>query len=356
MEAPRTPDPHAYPTCKICDRGTLLPRKIRRLSGPAVAIGYILLIPSILGTAACAILLIVSLFAAVTSAAHGSAFATAFAGAWSIAVVSGGISCFVFGLVGWLLIMKKQVLQCVYCGAAVDAAAAVYSSPPQRVASTRSLVLSFLIALGILGAVVGFIEAGTQASTPAATDEGPAQPTPENPTAAPAQLTSDNSTAEPAQPDTMQPFTSGNGRFTALFPGTLHFGSEPTHWKNGGPGTLYRVFAVTHDGKPNQTGYVVMYTDFTGDAAAEDAQTHLQNIETDFFANKTRLSERAVDLNGVPGRAYTAADSQHNYTMRDFVTGTRVYWVIVVTSKGYTAPQANRFLNSFRILDNPPRP
>lgn len=45
-------------TCKICDRGTLRSKKVFRLSGPAVAIGYILLIPSIIGMIFCAILFI----------------------------------------------------------------------------------------------------------------------------------------------------------------------------------------------------------------------------------------------------------------------------------------------------------
>jgi hypothetical protein len=35
--------------CKVCERGSLVSKKIYRLSGPAVVIGYILLIPSILG-------------------------------------------------------------------------------------------------------------------------------------------------------------------------------------------------------------------------------------------------------------------------------------------------------------------
>ena len=43
--------------CKICERGTLIPKKIFRLSGPAVAIGYILLIPSVLGMIFCALML-----------------------------------------------------------------------------------------------------------------------------------------------------------------------------------------------------------------------------------------------------------------------------------------------------------
>lgn len=44
-------------TCKICEHGTLISRKVFRLSGPAVAIGYILLIPSVLGMIFCALML-----------------------------------------------------------------------------------------------------------------------------------------------------------------------------------------------------------------------------------------------------------------------------------------------------------
>lgn len=42
--------------CKVCDTGVLIPRKIYRMSGPVVAIGYILLIPSILGMIASALI------------------------------------------------------------------------------------------------------------------------------------------------------------------------------------------------------------------------------------------------------------------------------------------------------------
>jgi hypothetical protein len=37
------------PTCKVCERGQLIPKKIFRMSGPVVVIGFILLIPSVLG-------------------------------------------------------------------------------------------------------------------------------------------------------------------------------------------------------------------------------------------------------------------------------------------------------------------
>jgi hypothetical protein len=35
--------------CKICDRGMLMPKRVFRMSGPVVAIGFVLLVPSILG-------------------------------------------------------------------------------------------------------------------------------------------------------------------------------------------------------------------------------------------------------------------------------------------------------------------
>ena len=364
MQESESSDLKAYPTCKICDRGTLEPRKIRRLSGPAVAIGYILLVPSILGMVGCAILLIITVLAGAAGAAgvaHGSALVIAFAGIGSLVILYVAVVCFVGGLLGWLLVMRKYVLQVDNCGAVVNAAASVAalsSNDPWTTVTARGVIVGVLFLLffiGIIWASIG--QAGNSGSirpTPTTTTAEPAQPLPSSSTAEPAQPSPDNTAAAPAISDTWLPFTSVAGRFSALFPGTLHFGSEPTHWKNGEPGTLYKVFAVTPDGKPNQTGYVVMYTDFTGDAAAEDAQTHLQNIENDFLGNKTRLGEQAIDLDGVPGRAITASDAEYNYTAHDFVAGTRFYWVIVVTPKGYTASQANRFLNSFRILDNPP--
>lgn len=58
---PMQPSP-TLPRCKVCDVGYLERRKIYRLSGPVVVIGYLLLIPSILGIVVSAILM----FAALT--------------------------------------------------------------------------------------------------------------------------------------------------------------------------------------------------------------------------------------------------------------------------------------------------
>lgn len=105
--------------CKICDAGTLARRKKFRMSGPVVAIGYILLVPSILG-----ILVSVFVFFTAASLPHAANdvaaanMATGIAGGFAILF---GVASFVGGLIGWLLVMKKQILECNACKAVVNA-------------------------------------------------------------------------------------------------------------------------------------------------------------------------------------------------------------------------------------------
>lgn len=162
-------------TCKTCEAGTLQPKKKYRMSGVVVVIGYILLVPSVLGILFSAMMLFASgsagsstfeqiekqaktqmaeagvptdiadkvatggfvaqadidalpdkqksaVEAAKISVGAGKAGAgagTALMGGGSICM---GISCLVGGLLGWLLVMKRKVLVCSNCSAAVDAA------------------------------------------------------------------------------------------------------------------------------------------------------------------------------------------------------------------------------------------
>jgi len=43
------PLPLQNPLCRVCGQGAMIKRKRFRMSGPVVAIGFILLIPSVLG-------------------------------------------------------------------------------------------------------------------------------------------------------------------------------------------------------------------------------------------------------------------------------------------------------------------
>jgi len=107
--------------CKTCDVGVLRSEKRYRMSGPVVAIGYILLVPSILGVAL-SLFMFMSVAGSTGSASPGSDASAAIAGgiASGIIIVIGVIA-FVFGLLGWLLVMKRKVLRCATCGAVVPA-------------------------------------------------------------------------------------------------------------------------------------------------------------------------------------------------------------------------------------------
>lgn len=341
----------ANPACKVCDRGTLMRRKMRRLSGPAVAIGYILLIPSILGMAACAIMLLFILIVGIAAVAHGSTFGTAIAGSSFLVFVYIGVTCFIFGLVGWLLIMKKHVLQCIYCGAVVDAAAPIASQPNQSRVSARNIILGVLIILGISIAIWAFNEAGTQTSTPTATTAESAQPT------------RDNSTSAPARSDTMQPFTSADARFSVLFPGTPTQSSQPLHMTDGETVTLY-LFSVTAEN--GNTSYAVKYINYPPDYvnaypaedAVSDPQVRLQAVEKGAAAGKTLFRDDTADLNGVPGRRYAIMlRDGSSCTVHEYLTGNRLYQLYACSAKDYVPnDQGYQFLHSFRILDNPTQP
>ena len=102
--------------CKVCDVGELTQIKKYRMSGPVVFIGYVLLVPSIIGVSLSVIMFIMSLFLAANHNVGGVAAVV------GMVYVFIGIFAMVGGLLGWLLIMKKRVLQCNMCGAAVNLA------------------------------------------------------------------------------------------------------------------------------------------------------------------------------------------------------------------------------------------
>lgn len=170
--------------CRVCDRGSLFKKRIYRMSGPAVVIGYILLIPSLIGVAFC-LLSIASIemqllhkYVSARQAAISEmrdndvpedvirqVVANPYRNpadyiedpgipmvqySWvkdatqklrngtPVEIGNGnstlmgqrlaedfyfvlGIVAFVSGLLGWLLVMKKRVLQCSFCQAVVNA-------------------------------------------------------------------------------------------------------------------------------------------------------------------------------------------------------------------------------------------
>ena len=105
--------------CKTCDTGLLQMAEPYRFSSVVVVIGYILLVPSVLG-----ILFSVRGFFTVLEVGVTGGDSALADGVFALAggvFIFLGLACLVGGLLGWLLIMRKKVLQCTYCGAVVAA-------------------------------------------------------------------------------------------------------------------------------------------------------------------------------------------------------------------------------------------
>jgi predicted Zn finger-like uncharacterized protein len=166
--------PTSFLRCKVCDHGTLLKKKIYRMSTAVVVIGYILLVPSILGIIVSVIVALIAASATgvvsdqtraetrstlqkagvpepiiqkvirqelipdadlarltpdqkakVLDGIMSLVMARAGGALGGLGVIGGalcfGVSFFVGGLLGWLLVMKKKVLRCGTCGAVVAA-------------------------------------------------------------------------------------------------------------------------------------------------------------------------------------------------------------------------------------------
>lgn len=154
--------------------------------------------------------------------------------------------------------------------------------------------------------------------------------------------------AAQASENPMQLFTSTDGRFSVQFPGAPKQDSQPIDLKNGEKTTL-NEFSAEADG--GNTSYIVMYNDYAADVIGSDPQALLQRTEGGAVAGKTLLTDAAIDLHGVPGRAYTAEDSDGwHYEVHEYVAGSRFYQLIVTAKKGHPASELEQFMSSFSIL------
>jgi hypothetical protein len=146
----------------------------------------------------------------------------------------------------------------------------------------------------------------------------------------------------------MQTFTAADGRFSVLLPGTPKQESQTIDLKGGGTTTLYQFWVELEN---NNVTYMVMYNDYTGDYANGAPQTTLATTRDGAVNGKTLTSDVEINLNGVPGRAFTATDSTgYNYSVHQFLAGKRLYQLIVVGNKDHPATLTDQFMNSFRIL------
>jgi hypothetical protein len=144
-----------------------------------------------------------------------------------------------------------------------------------------------------------------------------------------------------------QPYTSEAGRYSVQFPGTPAESSSQISLGASGTTTLYQ--ALVNDGN---VSYIVAWCDYPSGYLDSDPQTALAGFRDNIVkAEKGTLSgDDVIDLSAVPGRAFafTSQDGT-TYVFHDFLSGQRLYQVVVTAGKGSTAAGADDFLNSFRI-------
>jgi hypothetical protein len=141
-------------------------------------------------------------------------------------------------------------------------------------------------------------------------------------------------------------FDSAAGRYSVQMPGTLKSTSDNQD-VHGESIVMYESYAETDSGN---VAYMVIYSDYPADLANDPADVVLKQCQDGAVKGKTLLTDRNIDLNGVPGRAYTAVDSDGSkFDVHEYFVNKRLYQVMVVADKGYTAPYRDLFMNSFTI-------
>lgn len=181
-------------------------------------------------------------------------------------------------------------------------------------------------------------------SSPAASPSTGAQPA-----SAPESQPASAPEAQPATLDTSSAaFASSEGRFSVAFPGSPTYDSQPLKLSDTETATLHR-FHLSGDGLV----YIVTYNDFPARLVAGSPTDVLTTVRdgTREEDGTPLLVDQAIDLNGVPGRAYAFKKKDGTtFVARDFLKGGRLYQVVVILNAGTSPTQAAQFLNSFRII------
>jgi len=155
----------------------------------------------------------------------------------------------------------------------------------------------------------------------------------------------------PPPPDTaggLQPYTSTDGRFSVLFPGSPKRNDQQVALSASDSITIHQF-----EFDDNNLSYLVMYNDYPAKYVIAEPQPILESIRDRSIESlkATLTNDGPVDLNGVPGRAFEFTNKDGStYVVHDFLNGQRLYQVMVTVGPGESTTQAEDFLKSFRIL------
>jgi len=148
----------------------------------------------------------------------------------------------------------------------------------------------------------------------------------------------------------LQQYTSADGRFSILLPGAPQTAVNPEPLSNDPAGRSINMYSFTVTTQSDNVAYLVSYNDYPSDVATDSPDAVIQRVRDGASAGKTLLTDAVIQLNGVPGRAFSYRDSDgDNFDERAFFWGRRLYQILIVTAKNYTASDHDAFMNSFTI-------
>lgn len=145
----------------------------------------------------------------------------------------------------------------------------------------------------------------------------------------------------------MHQFLSPDGRCSLMMPGIPQYQSEQVPLKTGENVQMNEYYIELEN---KNVSYMLMYNDYPPDVANLTADVMLERFRDGAVSGKTLLTDEAINLNGVPGRAFTSRDKDGwLYDVHQFFVNKRLYQLIIVTNKDYTATYRDAFMNSFQI-------
>lgn len=155
--------------------------------------------------------------------------------------------------------------------------------------------------------------------------------------------------------ETWHPVVSDERGFSAVFPGLPRDQDQPL-----GDGLTLQMKVYEEDG----TAYMIMQTDMGAnfDTLSADALAAFFDATQQRGAANvggTILHSQSIELDGVPGRsfAFSAPERSLHGRWRLFASGGTLYQIAVVAEGGPPpGADADRFLDSFRLLDAGPTP
>jgi hypothetical protein len=146
-----------------------------------------------------------------------------------------------------------------------------------------------------------------------------------------------------------QTIASVVGRFVVDFPDGQIKEARKDIPLDGADKISRHEMAVEVDNGAEFVIYSVTYDDFPPSYIKGAPQDILIASREPYMKIMTLVSDKVIDLNGIPGREWKASNDHANLTTRQFLQGSRLYTVSVASSKGTTASQASQFLDSFQI-------